>query len=359
MRVLFSITYYTPYVSGLTIYVKRLAEELVKRGHECTVLCMRHDNNLADSETINGVRIVRANPLFRISKGFISWEWVVKSWLLTKSADVTIVNLPQAEGWMPAMMTRNKVVAIYHCEIDLPNRFIQAVLEGLNWLTLAVADKVITYTEDYGKHSRLLKRFLNKTKYIYPPIPIPKTTDLGIKKPKGETWIGVAARLAQEKGIEYLIGALPLLKNCKIVVAGPVEPVGEEEYKNRIMKLVEKHKDRVRFLGTIDPEKMGGFYKLIDVLVLPSVNSTEAFGMVQVEAMMMGVPVVATDLPGVRIPIEKTGMGILAPIKNSQKLTSAIVEVLHHRNKYIKGLKSIEKEFSSDRTINFYKELLS
>jgi len=257
------------------------------------------------------------------------------------------------------MMTRNKVVAIYHCEIDLPNRFIQAVLEGLNWLTLAVADKVITYTEDYGKHSRLLKRFLNKTKYIYPPIPIPKTTDLGIKKPKGETWIGVAARLAQEKGIEYLIGALPLLKNCKIVVAGPVEPVGEEEYKNRIMKLVEKHKDRVRFLGTIDPEKMGGFYKLIDVLVLPSVNSTEAFGMVQVEAMMMGVPVVATDLPGVRVPILKTEMGEVVPIRNPQALASAIVKVLKTGSYFAKHRDVVLTEFNINKTTASWENLLN
>ena len=54
---------------------------------------------------------------------------------------------------------------------------------------------------------------------------------------------------------------------------------------------------------------MGSFYTCIDVLVVPSINSTEAFGLVQVEAMMMGVPVVASDLPGVRVPVQKQGWG--------------------------------------------------
>lgn len=326
MKILFSITYYTPYVSGLTIYVKRLAEELAKRGHEVSVLCMRHDKNLAEQEIINGVKIIRANPLVKISKGFLSWDWIIKSF---EKADVTIINLPQAEGWITALLGK-RVIAIYHCEIVLRNKFVQKILETLNWLTLKRANTIITYTEDYGKNSRLLRGFENKTKYIYPPIPQP-IGELKIKKPKGEIWIGVAARLAEEKGIEYLLEALPHIPG-KIIIAGPMEPVGEEKYKNKILKLVEEHKDKVVFLGTIDPENMGGFYKLIDVLVLPSLNLTEAFGMVQVEAMMCGVPVVATDLPGVRVPILKTGMGKIVPTKNSAALASAINQVL--KNKY-------------------------
>ena len=336
MKILFSITYYSPYVSGLTIYVRRLAEELAKRGHMCTVLCMRHDKNLLGGEAINGVKVIRASPLLKISKGFVSIDWIIKSWQETRSADVVVVNLPQVQGWIPALMTKKRLIAVYHCEIDYPNKVIQKITELANEISLGVADKVITYTQDYADHSRILKPYLNKTVCIYPPVPVPKRVDLGIKKPKGEVWIGVAARLAQEKGIEYLLEALPLLKRCKVVVAGPMEPVGEEEYKNKIMKLVEKHKDRVMFLGTIDPDKMGGFYKLIDVLVLPSINSTEAFGMVQVEAMMSGVPVVATDLPGVRVPIQKMGMGIVVPPKDPLAIANAINTILQNNKKYTK-----------------------
>lgn len=332
MKLLFSISYYTPYVSGLTIYAKRLAEELVKRGSETTVLCWRHGNDLTD-ETINGVRVIRVEPQIKISKGFLGWGWISKSWNEVKKHGVVIVNLPQVEGFVPALMARllkKRIIAIYHCEIELPSKLMQAIVEMANWVTLKLADKIITYTKDYADSCKLLNGFM--VDCLYPPIPYPKTGKLRLHKPKGEIWIGVAARLAQEKGIEYLIEALPLLRNCKIVIAGPTEPVGEEEYKNKIMKLVEKYKDRVRFLGII--EEMGSFYKVIDVLALPSVNSTEAFGMVQVEAMMMGIPVVASDLPGVRVPILKTGMGRLARPRDSRSLADAVSWVLKNKNKF-------------------------
>ncbi|TSC85742.1 MAG: putative glycosyltransferase [Microgenomates group bacterium Gr01-1014_16] len=359
MKILFSITYYSPYVSGLTIYVKRVAEELAKRGHEVTVLCMGHDKNLPEKEIINNVNVIRANPLFRINKGFLSVDWIIKS---RREADVVVVNLPQAEGWITALMAK-KVIAIYHCEINLKNKIVQKVLEICNLITLQRADTIVTYTEDYGKSCRLLKGLEYKTKYIYPPVPMPKGS-LKLKKPKGEIWIGVAARLAEEKGIEYLLEAIPLLRlkiqdsRFKVVVAGPMEPVGEEEYKNKIMKLVEKYKDRVKFLGTIDPNEMGGFYKAIDVLVLPSVNSTEAFGMVQVEAMMVGVPVVASDLPGVRVPIQVTGMGKLVKQRNSRELANTIKWAIENKPNLKELVNKARSEFALTNTIDQLEQLM-
>ena len=78
--------------------------------------------------------------------------------------------------------------------------------------------------------------------------------------------------------------------------------------------------------------------------------------MVQVEAMLCGVPVVASNLPGVRVPIQRTGMGKIVPPKDSEKLADAIVEVLTHRNSYRKPKVSIEKEFSFNETIGRYEE---
>ncbi|OGC93060.1 hypothetical protein A3D85_03115 [Candidatus Amesbacteria bacterium RIFCSPHIGHO2_02_FULL_47_9] len=357
MNILFSVTYYTPYVSGLTIYVKRLAEELVKRDHKVAALCMRHDKSLPEIEDFNGVEVARAKPLLKLSKGFLSIDWIAKSWRETRGADVVIINLPQAEGWITALMAK-KVIVVYHCEIVLQNKILQKVLEFMNWISLLKASIIVTYTEDYAKNSRLLRGFENKTKYIYPPIPYPTTGKLKLNKPKGEIWIGVAARLAQEKGIEYLLGALPLLKNCKIIIAGPENPVGEEKYKEKIMKLVEKYENRIRFLGTIDPEDMGGFYKMLDVLALSSVNSTEAFGMVQVEAMMCGVPVVASDLPGVRVPILKTGMGKLAKPSDSKSLAEAIEWAVDNRDRLREKRILAIKEFNVKEIMKKWERLL-
>jgi len=150
--------------------------------------------------------------------------------------------------------------------------------------------------------------------------------------------LGIAARLAEEKGVEYLLEAIPLIednikKEVDLLIAGPIEPVGEEKYKNKIMNLVKHMGNKVKFLGILGQKELRNFYGSIDILVLPSVNSTEAFGMVQVEAMLQGTPVVASNLPGVRIPILKTKMGELAEPKNAKSLSEAISKV--YRNKYV------------------------
>jgi glycogen synthase len=69
MKVLTVLTYYRPHTSGLTIYVERLAKSLIKLGHEVTVLTSQYDRELPKQEIQDGVRIVRAPVLFRVSKG--------------------------------------------------------------------------------------------------------------------------------------------------------------------------------------------------------------------------------------------------------------------------------------------------
>lgn len=389
MKYLFSITYYYPYISGVTKYVELLTERLTAYGIKSTVLTNRYDLNLSATETKNNVEIIRTRPLVKISKGFISSDWIFKSWETVTKADIVFINLPQAEGFIPALFAklhRKKVYCIYHCEVTLPktfnNRIIQTGLEFCIMLSLLLANGIICYTEDYAGHAKLLKLFKRKISCIYPPVNFPETDETlkqeflkalnlrmqsidaktspqqidltrpvsGIRKPI----IGFAARLSAEKGLEYLLQAIEQL-DCKLAILGPLDPVGEEEYKKKIIQLAEQLKDKVVFLGA--HTKMGSFYSIIDVLVLPSINSTEAFGLVQVEAMLMGKPVIATNLPGVRVPIRETGMGILVPKEDPEALRTAIIEVINNKQKYIKNASNVERIFNTEKTVRFYAQL--
>jgi glycosyltransferase involved in cell wall biosynthesis len=143
----------------------------------------------------------------------------------------------------------------------------------------------------------------------------------------------MVARLASEKGVEYLVAAMPnilrVFEDSQVVFVGNYQDViGESAYKEKVMPMIRKLGDRWKFLGIISDIEKSAFYKICNVLVLPSINSTESFGMVQVEGMICGVSVVATDLPGVRRPVQSTGMGKIVPIKNSQALAKGIIEVL-------------------------------
>ena len=78
MRILSTLTYYTPHISGLTVYARRVLQRLVQRGHEVTVLTSRFSTDLPPREVIDGVNVVRSPVLFRMSKGAFAplflWE---------------------------------------------------------------------------------------------------------------------------------------------------------------------------------------------------------------------------------------------------------------------------------------------
>src|SRR3972149_6423804 len=142
MKALFTVTYYYPYISGLSVHPQRLAEELVKKDYEITVLCMGHDKNLPRSEVFRGVRIVRARPVVRINKGFISIEWLKLLINNLKQVSVVTVNLPQPEGWVVAGLGKlmgKKVVAIYHCNVLVKNKIAQWIINTINWLAMTWA----------------------------------------------------------------------------------------------------------------------------------------------------------------------------------------------------------------------------
>lgn len=375
MKILFSLTYYLPYLSGLTIYVARLAEGLSKKGYRVEVLASQHEKDLPSKEKIGGIKVVRVPYIIKINKGFVMPAYLWQSFLSVRRVDRVIINLPQFEGFIVAFLAKllgKKLLCIYHCEVELStglgNKLVGLLLHGANLLSLFMADRIITYTEDYARHSRFLPRFWPKLEFIYPPIPQPEV-DQKLQKRLGKLTpgkkcfvIGVAARLAAEKGIEYLLETIPLLeetldKDFIILFAAPL-PVGEEKYLQKLTPLLKKYQHYLRFAGVIPYQKMGSFYKFLDLLVLPSVNSTESFGMVQVEAMMMGVPVVATDLPGVRVPIQKTGMGIIVPPKKPEELAKAIAKIFNNKHFYTPGVSKIGKIFNPEETIHAYNQLL-
>ena len=174
----------------------------------------------------------------------------------------------------------------------------------------------------------------------------------------------MAARFAAEKGVEVLLSAFPKIMethpNAMILYAGQYRDVlGEGEYARRLFPIIDgyREKENWKFVGILNPKQMASFYPNLDVLVIPSLNSTESFGLVQIEAMMNGVPVVASDLPGVRQPVKLTGMGKTFSIGDSTDLADALISVVDQPSKYKGDLGSIRQTFSSDSTAAAYEDL--
>jgi glycosyltransferase involved in cell wall biosynthesis len=376
MKILEVLTYYRPWTSGLTIYVEWLSKALVQHGHEVTVLTSQYSPDLPRYDVVDGVKIVRIPVAMRISKGVIMPGFGPMAWKLARRADAIHLHLPQFDA--PGVALRGRllgkpVVLTYHCDLKLPkgifNRMVDRVVLLMNRLAGGLADAVATYTRDYATHSPFLARYLNtKLHVIPPPVELVSCTDAEANdfrvkhQLNGRKVIGISARLAAEKGIEILLRALPLVleahPTAQVLHAGMFQNViGEAEYADRLRPLFEKYKAHYMLLGNLEGVEYAAFHRNLDCLVMCSLNSTESFGLVQIEAMSRGVPVAACDLPGVRQPVTMTGMGEITPVGDHHSLAKAIIRILDHKDSYLRSVDTIADSFSPEATAQGYIEL--
>lgn len=376
MRILCALTYYRPYTSGLTIYVQRLATALARRGHAVTVLTSQYDPSLPRTEIMDGVRVVRAPVAARVSKGVImpSFGWLATA--LSLRHDAMSLHLPQFDAPGLALrgrLLRQPVVLTYHSDLTLPpgliNQVANRVVDMANIAAGTLATRIVAYTQDFADHSPYLRRFREKIVVIPPPVEVATASQADVEgfreryNLRGPV-IGMAARLAAEKGVEVLLEALPRVierhPTVRVLFAGPHENVlGEEAYARRLAPLFERFRAHWTFLGTLGPAEMAAFFPNLDVLVVPSLNSTETFGLVQVEAMLCGTPSIASALPGVRQPVHQTGMGEVVPIGDSMALAAALLRVIEQRERYVRPRAEIEAKFSTEKTAVEYERLFA
>jgi glycosyltransferase involved in cell wall biosynthesis len=378
MKILTVLTYYRPHTSGLTIYAERLARAFVKRGHQVTVMTTQYDPSLPREETMDGVRVIRIPVAARVSKGVLAPTFGFIATKLVAQHDVVQLHLPQFDAPGVALRARlmgKPAVLTYHCDLFLTrtwfNRLVNAVVNFQNHMAGRLASHIVTYTQDYADNSPYLSRYKSKLTPILPPVELPSPLHMGVsafacehhidvRKPV----IGMAARFAAEKGVEVLLDALPIIlekyPKAQVLFAGTYQDVmGEQAYSDRLMPRIREYEIQGHwtFLGNLDPIQMAAFYPNLDVLTVPSLNSTEAFGLVQIEAMMNGVPCVPSALPGVRRPVQMHGMGLVSQIGDSASLAESILGVLDNPEKYRGDLHALKKSYDPDSIAQEYEKL--
>lgn len=377
MRILTVLTYYRPHTSGLTIYAERLVNALAKRGHQVTVLTTQFEKQLPREENHHNVKIIRLPILARVNKGVIAPSFGYISTRMVRVHDVVLLHLPQFDAAGVALRSRlmkRPSVILYHSDLLLPgglyNRFVNVVVNLMNYLAGLFADQVVAYTEDFANHSAFLTRFSHKRTVIRPNVQIPQASQIEIENFKnlhnlqGYKVIGMATRFAAEKGVEVLLEALPTIQSryprVKVLFAGQHEGVwGEETYYHRLMPQI-KHFQEMEsweFLGVLSMQQMAAFYPNLDVLVVPSLNSTETFGFVQIEAMMKGIPVVASNLPGVRQPVSMTGMGKVVPKNDAPALAEAVLEIFDNPKNFHGNPDEVVEMFHPDKNAAAFEQL--
>ena len=374
-KTLICLSYYKPNISGVTVYAEILAKILKKRGSKVSVLCSRAEGYEGESNE-DGIRIIRSWVMFRIGKGLVMPFFVWDSYKEVKRNDLINCHLPQLESFIVAVwakILRKRLIITHHCEFGfdgtISNRLISILSFPFHMISYMLADRIVSYTKDYASKSIFLRMFSKKIEFILPPVLVEKEDrkkmeELGRKIGllEGEKVVLYVGRIAWEKGLNFLIEAVEMIskkRKVRLVLVGPYEGILGDKSILSLSKMIERNKKNICLYGAMKHEELVNIYKISDCLVLPSTNNLETFGIVQAEAMLCGCPVVASDLPGVRMPVKMTGLGEISKIGESKDLAKKIEIVLREKypsNKFEEAKKLFALSVFEDKYVKLFSE---
>ena len=329
--VVMALTYYAPYVSGLTNAARDVAVGLARQGRRVTVVATQHDPALPREEVLDGVRVVRTPVVARLGKGTISPGLAPAVARETRGAGVLNLHLPMLEAGLLASVSRAPVVLTYQCDVSLPpgaaNAVQRVVIDASSRVAMRTARAVGVTSDDYAEHSRLWPAMRGKTRAI--PAPCLDRSGGEPRFRDGDGFhVGFLGRIVEEKGVHHLVEGFQALgdPDARLLIAGDFAVVAGGSVIDQVRRAIGDD-DRIRVLGFVPDDALADLYASIDVFALPSVNAFEAFGIVQVEAMMTGVPALASDMPGVRQPVLRTGYGRIAAPRDAASITRGLREL--------------------------------
>lgn len=358
---------YHPWIGGVEKVVQNIAEGLRDRVDIEVLACQ--PKGRGSKQLINGVKVTKASS-FGIYWGMpISFTFLFLLAWKSRKVDILHFHYPFPLGDLSYLLVgskRKKIVVTYHSDIVRQKKLLRFYRPFLHRF-LRRANKILPTSPNLVELSKHLGPYKDKCTVVPLSIdlnefghPVEKEFDLGVSL--DEKIVLFAGRLNYYKGLEYLIESMQEI-DAKLLIAGEGELREELEEKARSLRVNQK----IIFLGKVSDEKLKYCYQICDLLVLPSVEPSEAFGIVQMEAMAYGKPVVNTNLPtGVPYVSVNGETGITVPPRDSKALVEAINKILNDKElaaKFSKNaLRRVEEKFSREKmletTYSIYEDLM-
>lgn len=371
IRVLQVNKLYYPEIGGIEKTLQQISEGLNQQQDiELKVLvCQKKGRGRV--EQVNGVEVHRAGSFGVVASVPISVSFLWKFKKMAKEADVVQFHLPFPLGDLACILSgyKGKVAAFWHSDVVKQKKWMilyRPVME----LFLKRADVILVGAEGIAKGSKYLSPYLDKCRIV--PFAV---TDRILKE--GEAWLKKNGYGKREHNINYLfIGRFVYYKGCSVLIEAfsrmpgdtTLTLVGDGVLKEELQQMAEDlgAAARVRFTGSVDDAKLRQCMENADVFVLPSVERSEAFGLVQLEAMAYGIPVINTKLPsGVPEVSLDHKTGLTVEPGNAAALAEAMKWMYDHpqerQNMGRAARKRLEERFTQDKMVenvkNVYKEL--
>lgn len=320
---------YFPHIGGIESLVRQYSEELGQYGAAVRTLVCRDGKGVTVTEKINGVKVVRAGSLGTYFSCPLSLSFIVKFRQMARNADIVHVNVPFPLADLALLLSgyRGKVAVSWHSDIVKQKNLMLLYKPLLKYL-LGRADVIFTATEGHICGSDFLPEYREKCRILPYGITLGDYLDID-RRPvlteklanKKNIKIFFTGRLVYYKGVDVLLKAFANVKNCELFIAG----TGELENKLKAFAKSRGLEKTIHFLGFLPDNTLKQAYADCDIFVLPSVAKSEAFGIVQLEAMVYGKPVINTRLPSGVPHVSIHGeTGITVPPSDPLTLAKAI-----------------------------------
>lgn len=337
IKVLQLTKHFPPFNGGIESVTHDLTEGLARRGYSVDVLCCNDSNRTVESVNPQ-YRVIRAGRLFKAFSTSVSPSLIRQLWKVRSTYDIIHVHLPDPMAVLAIFLCRpkSKLIIHWHSDIVKQSTLLRLFAPLQNWI-LKRCVNVIGTSPLYIKESRQLRHFQKKCVSI--PIGIDSkrikvnedlVRDLSARY-KGKKIVFSLGRLVYYKGFNFLVEAASFLDDNVIVLMGGAGPL-DRPLRSQIERL--GLNEKVKLLGRITDEQVSSILSISSLFCFPSTKKSEAFGVVQLEAMYLGVPIVATNIPGSGVPWvnQHNVTGLNVSVENSKELGLAMQAILNDRN---------------------------
>ena len=363
MRVLHIGKFYPPYKGGMETHLHTLCTQL-RHMVDVSVVVSNTSRGRVD-EIIDGVSVSRLGTLFNFGSAPVNPG--LAAHIRGSGADIVHIHVPHPTAILAYLTSghRGRLVVTYHSDI-VRQRILGAAFAPIMHRALSRADAIICTSPNYVESSPTLRRHRSRCRVL--PFSIetasienvdPAATEQ-VRARYGERLLLSVGRQVSYKGFEFLVRAMPDVRGKLILVGnGPLRPELERVAKSLGVS------ERIVFLdGVAD---VAPYYHAADVFVLPSIARSEAFGLVQLEAMAAGKPVVNTAIASGVPYVSVDGLtGITVAPRDPPALASAVNRLLDDpvlSSRYgAAGRSRVETHFSAHemvrQTVDLYREVL-
>lgn len=289
-----------PHIGGVEKVVLDVAQEL-QNSVNMSVL-VTGSNRRVQTEYLDNIRIIRTPSLgtyFSMPVSPTFPFWLRK---FGKEVDILHFHYPFPLGdvsYLLSGLSHQRIVLTWHSDIVKQLKLMR-VYRPLLHKFLSKVDKIVVTSPNLLHSSNELAAYKDKCEVVPLGIDVNQLVDhvdeARVRELESQfegVKILFVGRLVYYKGVEYLIRAVKGLSQFHLII------VGDGPLRQSLMQLATDLDvaQRVTFWGRASEDDLRAFYQACDIFVLPSVESSEAYGLVQLEAMAFGKPVVSTNLP--------------------------------------------------------------